>query len=97
MQLGRWTVSNNIQVLKQSNLEFTITLSGKPLQKDSTYNMVMVFWDAYSCGKERDLPIGFHWGKGELRNMLVDYCMRFTRKGMPLPFLQEKRLYAGDD
>lgn len=97
MEQGRWTVSKNIQIIKQNNQELTVTLSGKPLQKDTTYNIVMVYRDAYSCGKEWDLPIDFLWGKGELRRMLLDYCISFSRKGMPLPLLQEKRIYAGDD
>lgn len=96
MEQGGWTVSRNIQIVKRSNQELAVTLSGVPLRKDTSYTIVIVLSEAYSCGKERNLPNDFQWGKGDLRVMLFDYCMRFTLQGKPLPLLQEKRLYAGD-
>lgn len=96
MEQGGWTISQNMQIVKRSNQEFVITLSGMPLRMDALYNIVIVSSEVYSCGKERDLPVDFHWGKGDLRDMLLDYCMLFSQQGKPLPLLQEKRLYAGD-
>jgi len=94
---GGWTVSHNIQIIKQNNQELAITVSGKPILKDSMYKMVIVLADAYSCGKERELPADFYWGKGDLTKMLLDYCISFSLQGKPLPLLQEKRMYAGDN
>ena len=93
---GGWTVSQNIQIVKQNNQELSIRLSGRPLQKDNVYKIAIVLADAYTCGKERELPADFYWGKGDLTKILMDYCIRFSLKGKPLPSLQEKRMYAGD-
>lgn len=96
MKQGGWTVSQNIQIVKKNDQGLLITLSGKPLQKNLMYSMVLVLGDTYTCGKEKRLPPDFHWGRGDLRQMLVEYCIRCSRKGKPLPLLQGKRVYAGD-
>lgn len=97
IEAGGWTASQNIQVVTKTHQELAIALSGRPLQMDTSYKLVIVIADAYSCGKERFVPTDFYWGKGTLSNMLMDYCISFTQKGKPLPLLQEKRMYAGDE